>query len=79
MIRNIYKETRAVVSWSFEKKRGLGKNHLVEGKIDGTRERGRPRRQWEENIRVLHEVVCTSVNTIFFLITGSNLSLTFTL
>ena len=28
-------ETRAGVSWSFEKKRGLGKNHLVKGKKDG--------------------------------------------
>ena len=28
MIRNLYKETKAGVSWSFEKKRGLGKNHL---------------------------------------------------
>ena len=28
MIRNLYKETKAEVPWSFEKKRGLGKNHL---------------------------------------------------
>ena len=28
MIRNLYKETKAGVSWSFEKKRGLGENHL---------------------------------------------------
>ena len=28
MIRNLYKETNAGVSRSFEKKRGLGKNHL---------------------------------------------------
>ena len=28
MIRNLYKETKSGVSWSFEKKRGLGKENL---------------------------------------------------
>ena len=38
------------IFWPFEKKGGL--NLLIlEGKLDGKRERGRPRRQWERDIR----------------------------
>ena len=45
MVRELSKETKAEVFWPFEKKRGL----ILEGKIhvDGKRERGRPRMQWE--------------------------------
>ena len=28
MVRGLYKETKAEVFWPFEKKRGLGKDHL---------------------------------------------------
>jgi len=43
MVRDLSKETKADVFWPFEKKWGL----ILEGKIDGKRERGRPRMQWE--------------------------------
>lgn len=46
MVRGLYKETKAKVFWPFEKKRGLGKDHLG-GKDSWERERRRPRRQWE--------------------------------
>ena len=45
MIRNLYKETKAGVSWSFEKKRGLGKNHL------GVKDR------WEKRMRKTEQAV----------------------
>ena len=50
MVRKLCKETKAEVFCSSEKKRGLGINHLG-GKIEGKRERGRPRKQWKRDIR----------------------------
>ena len=50
MVRKLYKETKAEVFWSSEKIEGLGKI-ILEGKIEGKRERGRPRRQWNRDIR----------------------------
>ena len=49
-LENFVKKKNTEVFWSSEKKRGLGKI-ILEGKIEGKRERGRPRRQWERDIR----------------------------
>ena len=63
MIRNLYKETTAGISRSFEKKRGLGKNHL-KGTIDGKRERGRPRRRWEKEIQDVFDMSLTEAGRL---------------
>ena len=49
MARGLYKETKAEVFLGHLKRRkGLGKI-ILEGKIGGERERGRPRQQWERD------------------------------
>ena len=49
MARELCEETNAEIVWSFEKELGLGKV-ILEGRINGKRGRGRPRRQWERDI-----------------------------
>ena len=45
MVRHLYKEQKLKYFGHLKRREGL------EGKIDGTRERGRQRRQWERDIR----------------------------
>ena len=49
--------------WPFEKKLRLGK-YYSEGKIDGKRERGRPKRQRERDIRDVFNISLSSWSRI---------------
>ena len=55
-------KTRAGVSWSFEKKRGLGKNHLVKGKIDG-KEKEEDREGGGKSIRDVFDMSLTETGS----------------
>ena len=56
MIRNLYKETKAGSE-------ALGKI-ILEGKIDGKRERGRPRRLWEKDIQDVFDMSLTEAGRL---------------
>ena len=49
MARELCEDTEGEIFWSFERSGGLGKI-ILEGRINGKREIGRPRRQWERDI-----------------------------
>ena len=46
-----------------ERSKGLGKI-ILKGKIRGKRERGRPRRQWERDIRYVFDISLTEVRRL---------------
>ena len=59
MVRDLYNETKAKVLWPFENCSEGFRKVILEGKIDGKRERGKPRRQWE-TYRIFS--ICLSCN-----------------
>ena len=60
----MYKETKAGKYFGHLKRsEGLGKI-ILEGKIDRKRERGRPRRQWERDIRDIFDTSLTEVGRL---------------
>ena len=63
MIRNLYKETKAGVSCHLKRSEALGKI-ILEGKIDGKRERGRPRRRWEKDIQDVFDMSLTEAGRL---------------
>ena len=63
MIRNLIKKQKLKYLGHLKRSEVLGKI-ILEGKIDGKRERGRPRRRWEKDIQDVFDMSLTEVGRL---------------